>query len=363
MGNLSDFKFNEVTYTDIQIQQPEIVNGVEKTRGQIIITIPGSADELNLSLASVNFDESKFTISPKVGSVQSFEEGSVIVYTITSLENPEKSMCYLVSVVKTGSSIEELKITGFIFEQSKNSGLPMDIEAVKIVEYPVLGVNAIFVLVPVDTDLTNLVPTIYFEGETLTYKQGDSGFVPYPITALKVDFTSNYDFISWKDKNQFFLSVNSSGKQKKYRVIVDIENPVDLQQNSVSTMDVTEGTSNISFIFENWIHKGNHPILTNIKAIDFIDNTTNSIGNILSKAYLEPANGISSFIMPGQEGRVRVIVDANEAVIGDYDVDIVFSPKYDVNRAFIWDEVDDLNPVEDIFTKVELNVKTKVISR
>ncbi|MDO5981097.1 hypothetical protein [Flavivirga spongiicola] len=361
-AKLNDFQFSEVTYTNIEMRQPEIVEGKEKTSGQITVTIPATADNLSLSLASVNFDESKFTISPEVGAIQSFEGGTVIVYTITSKENPEQSIRYLVSVMKENVQPEEkFEITGFRFEQSKNQTLSSTVEAVKIVEYPGINWNAIFILVPVGTDLTNLIPSIDFEGGSLEYKQGSGSFTAYPTTDLNVDFTSDYDYLSFRDKNEFVLSINSQDLQKNYRVIVDVETPIVLNKNSVTTTDVEEGDTR-NFLLK-WVNKGNHPIERNLKASNYIDKTSDNKGNIFA-SFLEVSDPLQgAYIKPGEEGNALVKVNANGVAIGSYDVDIVFSPKYDVNRARINDIIDDLNPIEDIFRALTLNVKTTVIAK
>ena len=359
---LNDFPLFEVSYTDIQVRQPEIVDGEEITPGEIVITIPATFDILDLSLASVNFDVSKFEISPAVRSVQSFEAGNVITYTITSLEDPGKSIRYLVSVIKEEiPPVEEPKITDFRFEKSKNANLPSDIEALRIVEYPAMNSNVIYVLVPVNTDLANLVPSIDFEGEELEYRQGENDFSEYPQTDLNVDFRSDYDYLSFRDRNGFELSVNTPGTQNRYRVVVDVETPINLEENSVSTPVVTVGETR-RFLYK-WVNEGNHPVQHGMTASNYTDNAPGSKGNIFS-AFLAVANSTQGgFIRPGEEGNISVTVDADGAAIGDYDMTIVFSPKYDLNRAMINDLVDDLNPIEDIFNTVELNVKTTVINR
>ncbi len=360
-ARLNDFQLSEVTYTDISLTQPEIVAGEEKTPGKIIITVPTETNQLSLSLASVNFDESKFEISPSVGSAQSFEVGRAIIYTITSKDDSEKSISYLVSVVKEVPVEDQLKITGFRFEKSKNSELPSDIEATKIVEYSGSNWNAIYILVPNETNLNDLVPTIEFEGETLEYRQGSTDFMAYPETDLAVDFTSDYDIISFRDKNEFLLSVKGSGVQKNYRVIVDVQNPIKLQDNSVTTADLIEGSGTQRDILK-WINKGNHPIQRNLKASEYVDNTSDKIGNIFN-AFLEVSEALQgAYIRPGEFGYVVFSVDTNGATIGDYNVDIIFSPKYDLNRARINDIRDDLNPIEDIFAPIKLNIKSTIKS-
>ncbi len=359
-ARLNDFQLSEVTYTDINLTQPEIVDGEEKTPGKIIVTVPSETNDLSLSLASVNFDESKFEISPSVGSAQSFEVGSSITYTITSKDDSEKSISYLVSIVKEVTAEEILKITGFRFEQSKNQKLSSDIEATKIVTYPSKN-SAIFILVPVGTELNDLVPTIDFEGESLEYQQGSSDFMVYPETDLHVDFRSDYDQLNFKDKNEFTLLVKKGEFERYYRVIVDVQNPIELQENSVSTGDLTEGDGTIRYSLK-WINKGNHPIVRDLKASDYVDNTSGEIGNIFN-AYLEVSDVLQGiYIRPREEGVVIIKVNTDGATIGDYNVDIVFSPKYDLNRARINDIRDDLNPIEDIFAPIKLNIKSTIKS-
>ncbi|WP_282080648.1 hypothetical protein [Aquimarina algiphila] len=368
-ANLNDFKFTEVEYTNIEIRQPEIVDGKEKTSGEIIVTVPATSNNLSFSLASVDFDESKFEISPAAGLVQSYSLGSSITYTITSLQDPEKSIHYLVSVIKEDAPIEDqLKITGFKFEKSKNPDLPSDIETKKIIEYPgSTSGNAIFILVPIGTDLTDLVPTVDFEGEELQHKQGDGDFITYPEADLRINFTSDYDIGRFEDRNEFRLLVKNSESQKIYRVIVDVENPIELRQGSILTTNLEQDRGIIRFdtsaeVFD-YRNRGNHPIEINLQASDYIDNTADGIGNIYT-AFLgvrDPLQG--SRIMPGEQGKMNISVNTDGAAIGDYDVDIIFSPKYDVNRARINDIIDDLNPIEDIFNTVVFNIKTTIVPR
>ncbi|AUP77749.1 hypothetical protein [Flavivirga eckloniae] len=358
---LDDFKLSEVAYTDIDLTQPEIVDEKEKTPGKIVITVPATVANLNLSLASVNFDKSKFEISPAVESVQSFENGNSVNYTITSKEDASKSIHYAVSVIKEKV---EFNITGFKFEKSKNNLLSSDIEATKIVEYKVNNSNAIYVFVPVGTDLTALIPTINFEGESLEYKQGGDAYKTYPTTDLKINFKSDYNKLNFTDNNELTLLLKSSGLSKLYRVIVDVESPISFKESSVTTPDIAKGTvKNIKY---KWVNNGNHPVWDRLDASEFVDNTTDKKGNIFSATLrkITTPTSLDVLIMPGEEGDVIVTVTADDANVntGDYDTGIVFTPKYDVNRAVINDIEDDLNPIEDIFTPVTLNVKATIIS-
>ncbi len=358
-AKLDDFKLSEVTYLDINIDQPIIEDGVETKPGRIVVSVSETTDVLSLSLASVNFDESKFEISPKVGEVESFEPGTVIAYTIVSKVDPDKSIKYLVSVAKEESTA--VKITNFKFEQSKNGSLNKDIEAKAISEY-LNNRGAIYILVPQGTDIENLVPTIEFEGESLKYKQGTGDSADYPETDLSFDFTSSYNIQGTMNTNELVLLVENAVNLMRYRVIVDFENPIEFEQTEISTPDVTQGdTRRFSF---KWTHKGNHYIEHNIKARNYVDKTSDDKGNIF-EATLVPYNiSQGTLIKPGEEGRVIIEVKADGTVeTGNYEVDIVFNPKYDLSRARINnnDLVDNTNHYEDLFDPFILNVKTTVV--
>ncbi len=99
-GYLKDFQLSELSYIDLQMRQPLIIDQTEKISGQIIITVPSTVTNLDFSLSKVDFDTSLFSISPSVGSLQTFKIGNTVTYTVTSLKNPKKSFRYLVSVVK-----------------------------------------------------------------------------------------------------------------------------------------------------------------------------------------------------------------------------------------------------------------------
>ncbi len=360
-AKLNDFKLSEVTNKDVKIEQPEIVEGKEKMPGTIVITVPETTDVLNLSLASVNFDESKFEIAPKVGEAQSFEVGTVITYTIKSKVDPEKSIRYLVSVIKesTTPGTDGLKITGFKFEQSKNGALRQDIEAKKIAEYQNKQ-GVIYILVPQGTDISKLVPTINFEGESLAYSQRNAAYREYPETGLEVDFTSDYSITGFEDKNVFLLEISNGTEKRGYQVILDFENAIEFEQTKASTPDVRKGNARI-FTMLKWTNKGNHNILYNIKGREYIDKTVDNKGNIYEVG-LTPAEIIQgNYIRPGEEGKVIVKVTAEE--IGDYEIDVVLHPKYDLARAQITDNdlVDLTNIFEDLFGPITLNIKTKVV--
>lgn len=363
-ARLNDFVLSEVTYTGIDIEQPEITDGEQATSGTIIITVPETADVLNLSLASVNFDESKFEISPEVGSVQSFETGSVIAYTIKSKVDSEKSISYLVSVIKesTTPGTEELKITGFRFEQSENPTLASTVEAVTILDSPIDGrqTGVIVILVPNETAINDLVPSIDFEGDLLEYKQGTADFTEYPTTDLHVDFMSDYSVTLVDDENELVLLVSNSESSKRYKVIVDVETPIELVANDVTSADVVEGDSR-DFVLE-FTNKGNHIIETGLEASDYTDNTANSMGNIFSSQLTvsDPIQG--SFIRPGEKGYVIIRVNAVGVAIGNYDVSTLFSPTYDIFNTRITDRATSFDGVINIFESISLNVKTTVIS-
>ena len=88
---LTDFPLLEVNYVDIDIVQPEINDGQETKAGTITITVPFTDNDLLYSLRSVNFELSKFTISPRLGERKLFSETNPVIYEITSLENAQQT--------------------------------------------------------------------------------------------------------------------------------------------------------------------------------------------------------------------------------------------------------------------------------
>ena len=110
---LTDFAFSETASISVNITPPEILNNVETKSGEIIIKIPKEST-LELSLKQVSFDQADFKISPVIGTKKTFSTTEPVVYTITSLKNPDQVIHYKVLVeLDSPQSSETPEVTSF----------------------------------------------------------------------------------------------------------------------------------------------------------------------------------------------------------------------------------------------------------
>lgn len=256
-AKLSDFPLFGVDVTEINIIDPEIINNKETKFGEIKIIVPArtSLDEIATSITSQELDLSKFSIAPGNDELLSFENEKVHVFTISAIATNTDILHYEVSIVKEEVLVPEtLRITSFTFEKSKNPNLPDDVTISKTVEAS--GLDKIYLFVPSGTDFTDLIPTVAFDGTKLYYSQESSS--PGPGIEYPAEDTS-FDF---KYPKVFNLTVEdrNGDKRKTTAVIVDVINPVKLEAISVTTPDVTQGTSPYFTGITKWTNQGNHII-------------------------------------------------------------------------------------------------------
>ncbi|MDO5975004.1 hypothetical protein [Flavivirga jejuensis] len=309
-AKLLDFPLMGIKPTGIEIVQPEIVDNKEVTYGDIKITLPSTITSLENIAAAITSKElnlSKFSVSPGNTVNLSFEDGKVHVFTISAATGDKEALLhYNVSIIKEVSPVSEtLKITGFTFEKSKNPSLPNDITITKIVEDDD-GIDKIYILVPLGTDFTDLVPTITYDGATLYYSQDPSTTVNvlYPSTATSFDFKYPKTFdLTVVDKND--------DKQKKTSIIVDVVNPVRIETELITIPDVKKGERLLYFPgITKWINQGNHKIYYNYRKgttyededLIVIDNTY--YYNIFTVDRDIPIDGL----IPGESDNVNVLV-------------------------------------------------------
>ncbi len=354
-ARLNDFPLSEVAYLDIDIVHPEITNGAETRFGKIEITIPYSQTSRVLSLKQFDLDNSKYQISPLAGEPQDFSDAPV-TYTISSVTSETKSVHYDVTVVYGGDPFfTNAKITGFKFEKSKNPALDATIDAVKIAEYENYTENAIYVIVPVGTDFSQLTPTITYDAAKISYSI-DNNFVIYPENGLKVDF---------KYPKHFYLQAeNSLGvKSRVYNVIVDVANPIRFD-SPIVTGDVATGNGSSAtdfFAIAAWTNQGNHPI-TGMSPASYKDKTYPvpdypGDANVITASLSNPTGGTMG-VLPGQTGEINVRVKRSP-LAGEYTTTAVFAPtfSFDTRRISYW-PVDDR--IEDIFAPHTLTIKTTI---
>jgi hypothetical protein len=356
-ARLTDFPLSEISYLEIKIVHPEIVGGEEKKYGEIEITIPNTSSNLMLSLKQFDLDNSKYSISPSIGVPQDFSKGTV-TYTIFSKDAKNKSVHYNVKIATETTPVNlNTKITGFKFEKSKNPSISNTIEATKIAEYENYSENAIYIMVPVGTDFSNLTPTITFDAAKLYYSLGPE-FKPYPENGISVDF---------KYPKRFYLQAeNSLGTRSKiYQVIVDVKDPIKFDGPTIITPNVKTGNGSSTeyfFAVAKWTNQGNHPITgiatSNYKDRSYpFDNDSWNNANIITTNLSNPFAGTSG-VFPGEKGEVNVRV-TRTPVTGKYKTTAVFTPTFNFNTSTIshWPLAD---RIEDLFNSHELIVESTI---
>lgn len=355
-AQLKNFPLSEISYLNIKIIHPEIVDGDEKKYGEIEITIPGMQETFMLSLKQFDLDNNKYSISPSIGVQRDFSKGAV-TYTISSNFQKDKSVHYNVKIVADAVPVNlNSKVTGFSFEKSKNPYFDSTIDALKIIEYDNYSENAIYILVPTGTDFTKLTPTIAFDAAKLYYSSG-TDFKPY---------TSNNMVIDFKYPKRFYLQAeNSNGvKSKIYNVIVDVKDPIKFEQLPVITPNVKAGNGSSTEYFSGvgiWMNQGNHPIrgmaVENYKNKTYpFDNYTGD-ANIITAILSNPVGGTEG-VLPGEKGDVNVTVK-KVSIAGKYKTTAVFAPTFNFNNSTIhnWPVAERF---EGIFNTVELPIESTI---
>lgn len=355
-ARVNDFPLFEVDYLDISIVHPEIEKGVEIEHGKIEITIPQTQRSLMLSLKEFEPGSDTYHIMPSVGEQQDFSKGSV-TYTVISNFNADRVVHYDVTVVYGGEPVKEnALVTGFGFEKNKNPGLSTPVEAGKIVMYTTNSRNAIYVMVPVGTDFTNLTPTITYDAAKLYYSTTGSDFSIYPENGLAIDF---------KYPKQFYLQAeNSFGTRSNvYTIIVDVKDPIKFDQPVIVTTNVKKGTGTSSENFSaviKWTNQGNHPV-TGMTASDYKDKIypggyTGS-SNVITSTLSNPVIGTTG-VLPGEKGDVNVKVN-KVLLTGIFKTTAVFTPTFSFDTKVIsyWPADDRIEP---IFESAVVTIQTTI---
>ncbi len=348
-AKLSDFPLFGIRPTAIEIVDPEIVDNKEIKYGEIKITLPStitSLENISVSITSAELNLSKFSISPGNNVLLSFEDQKVHVFTISAATGDKEELIhYNVSIVKEAPVIPEtLKITGFTFEKSKNPSLPNDITISRYIEddgFP----DKIYLFVPLKTDFTDLVPTITYDGAKLYYDQGSNSYAEYPTIDTSFDF---------KYPKPFYLKVKNKNdnRERTATIIVDVVNPVRLEKVSVTTPDVTKGSTSVFFTgMTKWINQGNHKInfqrATTYEEMNpvIISSVTNSPVNVITTDRNLPSGGLE----PGESANVNVSVNSR------FPEDL-----YTTTAVFYTRIYGDRN-VDDLIEPAKLKITSKII--
>ncbi len=348
-AKLSNFPLLGIQSISVDITDPVITENKEVTYGEIKITVPStvtSLEDIRAAITSEELNLSKFSISPGIDVALSFENEKVHVFTIsTATGNKEALLHYNVSIVKELPPVPEtLKLTGFTFEKSKNPSLPNDVTISKRADVNI-SYEKIYLLVPVGTDFTNLVPTVAYEGSNLYYSQ-DTSIAPVDMNVAFPEGDTSFDF---EYPKEFLLAIKDKNNEevKLIGVIVDVVNPVKIETVSVTTPDATEGAFRYFPNVTKWINQGNHKI-------NFQKTTTyedvDPEGGITFKAITVERNLPSGGLIPGESANVNVQVSASYYPEGTYKTTAVFYTK-------IFQD----NGSDDLFESAKVTVTSKIV--
>ncbi|WP_282080651.1 hypothetical protein [Aquimarina algiphila] len=348
-AKLSGFPLFGIEPVSIDIVDPEIVDNKEVNPGEIKITLASSIlslEGISVSITSEELNLSKFSISPGNDVRLSFEDQKVHVFTIyNAIGDKEELLHYNVSIVKEDPVIPAtLKITGFVFEKSKNPDLSNDITVSRTIEES--GRDILYVFVPLGTDFTNLVPTITYDGPNLYYTQ-DSSILPEDITT---EFPTTDTSIDFEYPKSFILLVRNDNDFKTTQVIVDVINPVRIETTPITVPDVAEGSIPPETFrgVTKWINQGNHPIVfqrstTYENDEPMIDPRVGRV--ILARRVLPPIA-----LNPGENADIDVTIDSRVYTEGTYKSTAVFYSRIRNHQS-----------VDDLLEPAKLSITAKII--
>jgi hypothetical protein len=309
---INDFRFSEVNYSSIDIDQPTVVNGIETEPGQITIRIPRGNTGLQLTPLVSNFQKQGYSIAPQLGVKTDFLYKEQL-YTITSASDPQKKINYRVTVQEEPIA-GTLAVTGFRFLKSKNAQLSEDISAVQII-HGNGSIGKIHVVVPADTHFGALTPVIEHNGEQIVYTQNAfevpaNSTTVYPHTGLSIDFAY---------PKGFYIAVKRGGEVMTYSVIVDVEKPIVFVDDHVIMSGLQSGITQTVKVGELY-NRGNRPItITQLTHSDHIPQ-----GSDLRTFVTMPSGGL----LPGQKIDVKTTLQEGFFDPGTYEVKASLRPAF-----------------------------------
>jgi hypothetical protein len=312
-ARFTSFELAETAYSSIDIKHPELNNNSEVNKGEIHITIPKGNTQLKLTPKTSNFNNDQFIIRPQLGQVQNFSGGKV-TYTISSIKDPAKRVHYEVTIVEEQDPVNnQVQITNFKFEKSKNPGLPSDIDAAKII-HSNSSIGKIFVFVPAGTDFSKLTPTITYSGQGLYYSQDElsapsNSTTIYPAGGTLIDFAY---------PKKFYAVVKSASEVWTYDVIVDVRDPIKFTNSTINTGDVVKGKLH-SLQVSGITNQGNHPI--SLVKVDHKNQIPSGL-NVIRAFRAVPSFGLK----PKERIDFNVNISAQTYPPGTYRTTAVFTP-------------------------------------
>ncbi|WP_025743308.1 hypothetical protein [Aquimarina pacifica] len=342
-AKLSDFPLFGITPISMNITQPTIVDNQETDFGEINIIIPNTIS-LNGIASAVTSDElnlSKFNILPGNSTTLNYETQSQTHTIVNVLDESQELLHYTVTIEQEAASISStLSVTDFKFEASKNTELTDDVTIETSIEDN--NRKDIYLFVPAGTDFSDLTPTVTFDAEEVFYTQDSSIPIadvdtPYPTAETNFDFAYPKNFI-------IVLRDDPNNRIKWVNVIVDVKNPVEIENTDITTPDViTPGSSEYFTGITKWKNIGNHKIQFK-SATTYEDKVPSTTVNVITA----DRNLVTGGLEPGKNADINVQVNANLPV-GQYKTTAVFYTK------FVGHET-----IDDVVESVKLNITSNV---
>jgi len=359
---------------EIDISHPTLRNGVPVDKGTIKIQISANTATTTFSLKEVEFDKSKFTISPAVGDAK-IKLNETITYSITSIDKPSLSMQYdiLVTLLSVDPTDENLSLMNFSFLKSDNDQLTEDILSAEIRDHDRSQPHdySVIMIVPNGTNFSNLVPTINYKGSKIKYHTvatgNSSDFKPY-TKGTSLDF---------KYPNIITFRIYNSDESKfiEFKVLVDVKNPIIFDKESVL---LNEGEFVSRFqVFENVIRftlVGNYPITSKIVSNNIVvtetpETTPRNYYNVID---LRKNGGSGNTIRTGERGSLFIQLNFPGTFTGsfsglaEYKVEVEFAPVLVAQRtarigAKQSEELPDRDDHFEIYDAKKIEIKANVL--
>lgn len=257
---LTDFPLVDIDYVSIEITDPEIVDGVEVQNGVINLVVPymtsyissneeSSYRKVELALASVDFDLTKYSIAPEVEGKRVFSLIAPKIYTITSREDSTKLIHYEIHIEQdeVPDNFEDLELFEYKLESVWNDGIKTDSFEVRSLVRNTLAVA----IVPVGTDLTELRPSLKYAGAKVGYRINDGDIMPYPESGEALDF-------KYPSKVDLVIMNADESLSRTYHLLADYPNPILFVDDEIELPNMVTQEEEL---FElGWIHRGNIPV-------------------------------------------------------------------------------------------------------
>ncbi len=341
-AKLSAFPLFGITPVSTEIIDPTIVDNKETAFGEINIVVPSmtSLDAIAASITSDELNLSRFRILHSNSVQLSYEGGVTQTYKIVNVrDESEELLHYKVSIVQEVPPIPStLKVTDFKFEASKNIQLTNDVIIEKTVED--VNFDYIYLFVPVGTDFSDLTPTATFDAEAVFYNQGASSTTePFPTVETSLDF-------AYPKRFTIVLKDEANDRERMVFVIVDVKNPVRLENESITTPNATVGTSAFFTDVTRWVNQGNHKLEFQ-KATTYENRIPDTGENNVIRSNRELVPGD---LAPGESAGVHATVRSNIFPSGNYKTTAVFYTRI-VNHSAI----------DDLIEPVKLEITANII--